>query len=361
MATLSQQVRFCTADDGVRLAYAVTGNGLPLVKAPQWFTHLEYEWQSPIWQPWLTELSREHTLLRSDLRASGLSDWKVPAISFEAWIADLEAVVEAAGFERFALFGHMHGATIAIEYAARHPERVTHFVLLGTYARGRLKRDPTPQQIEDIEMRLKLIELGWGQEDPSYRQVFASMLMPGATLEQLRCFCELERVSAAPVNAVQIERAFYTLDLRESAARVKCPTLVLHARGAKGIPFEEGRLLAALIPGARLVPLETNNHILLPPDPAWAHFFSEFRAFLPRDARRTGVDGELLAALTARERHVLDLIAQGLDNAQIAAHLELSEKTVRNHITHIFEKIQVENRSQAIVRARDAGLGRRAP
>lgn len=359
MAALSQQIRFCTADDGVRIAYSITGNGSPLVNVPHGFTHLEYEWQSPIWQPWFAELTREHTLIRSDLRACGLSDCKPTVISFDAWVGDLEAVVAAAGLKQFALFGQMRGASIALAYAARHPERVTHLALLGGFARGRLRRDPTPRQIEDVEMRLKLIELGWEHEDSTYRQVFANWFMPGATIAQQRLLCEIERRSTTPENAVQIARTFYLVDVRESASRVRCPTLVLHARGALGIPFEEGRLLATLIPGARLVPLETDNHILFPSDSAWTHFFSELRAFLPKDVQQT--DTKLLSALTARERHVLDLMAKGLDNAQIAAQLELSEKTVRNHITRVFDKIQVENRSQAIVRARDAGLGRRAP
>jgi DNA-binding CsgD family transcriptional regulator len=211
-----------------------------------------------------------------------------------------------------------------------------------------------------MEMRLKLVELGWTQDDPTYRQVFANWYMPKATLEQQRLYCELLRRSAAPEIVVQVLRTFDRVDVRESASRVACPTLVLHARGAPGIPFEEGRLIATLIPGARLVPLDTDNHILLPSDPAWAQFFSALRDFLPSDAQREAAGTELIAALTARQRSVLDLIAAGMDNAQIAARLELSEKTVRNHITSIFDKIQVENRPQAIVRAREAGLGRRA-
>lgn len=357
--SFSPQVRFCTAHDGARVAYSVSGNGPRLVSVPHGITHLEYEWQSPIWQPWLTEFAREHTVLRSDLRGCGLSDSKATAISFEACVEDLDAVVTAAKFERFALLGHMRGASIAIAYAARHPERVSHLILLGGFARGRLRRNPTPRQIEDMEMRLKLVELGWTQDDPTYRQVFANWYMPNATLEQQRLYCELLRRSAAPEIVVQVLRVFDRVDVREAAARVVCPTLVLHARGAPGIPFEEGRLIASLIPGSRLVPLDTDNHILLPADPAWAHFFSELHGFFPGEEQRTNVGAELIALLSARERSVLDLIAAGRDNAQIAAHLELSEKTVRNHITSIFDKFQVENRSQAIVRAREAGLGRR--
>jgi pimeloyl-ACP methyl ester carboxylesterase/DNA-binding CsgD family transcriptional regulator len=354
------QVRFCTARDGVRIAYSIGGSGPALINVPHGPTHLEYEWQSPIWQPWLTELSREYTMLRFDLRGCGLSDPRPDVISFDACVDDLEAVIDAAGFDRFALFGHMRGGALAIAYAARHPEQVSHVVLLGGFARGRLRRDPTPREIEDVETRLKLIELGWTHDDPAYRLVFAHWFMPKATLEQQHLYCQMLRKSAAPDIAVQILRAFYMVDVREIARRITCPALVLHARGAAGIPFEEGRLIASLIPEARLVPLETDNHILLPSDPAWGHFFSELRDFLPRDSQRAAVSTEQIAALTARERDVLELIAEGMDNAQIAARLGLSEKTVRNHITNVFDKIQVENRSQAIVRARDAGFGRRA-
>lgn len=359
MASPSQQVRFCTTADGVRIAYAVTGKGIPLVRAPHWLTHIEYDWQTPIWSYWLDELSRGYSLLRFDQRGCGLSDWEVADISFEGWLRDLETVVDAAGFDRFALLGMSQGAAIAIEYAVRHSERVTHLVLLGAYARGRLKRDATPRQIDDAETQLKLVELGWGQEDPAYRQVFASQFMPGASLDQLRAMSELMRVSASAENAVRFMRCFYSIDVRDAAQRVACPTLLLHGRDDVRCPFEEGRLLAGLIPRARLVPLATKNHVLLRDEPAWKQFMDEMRAFLGSEHRPQ--DDPRFAGLSQREAEVVEQLAQGLDNAQIAARLGLAEKTVRNHITHIFDKIEVENRSQAIVLAREAGLGQRRP
>ncbi len=361
---MNQQIRFCTSSDGVRIAYAITGSGPLLVRAPQWISHLEHDWDNVVWQRSLAELSSGHALLRMDERACGLSDWNVPEISFEAWVRDLEAVVDAAGFDRFALLGQSQGGAIAIEYAARHPERVSHLVLHGAYARGRLKRELTPAQVEDAEVQLKLIELGWGQDEPAYRQVFASQFMPGGTLKHLRAWCELQRAAASPSNAVRIIRAFYTIDARESARQVRCPTLVLHSRGDQRVPFEEGRLLAALIPGARLVPLESPNHILLEEEPAWTQFFAELRAFLPRGqgAVSAAQPSSSLAQLTEREAQILECIAQGMGNAEIAARLDLSAKTVRNHITHIFDKLAVEHRGQAIVLAREAGFGQgRAP
>jgi pimeloyl-ACP methyl ester carboxylesterase/DNA-binding CsgD family transcriptional regulator len=353
---VNQQIRFCKSFDGTRIAYALTGQGTPLVKAPHWMTHLEYEWQSPIWRPWIGALSAEYQLLRMDERACGLSDWEAKDFSFDAFVRDLEAVVDAAGLERFALLGHSQGGAFAVEYAARHPERVSHLVLLGAYARGFMKRGLPPERMQELEAQLKLIEAGWGRDDPAYRQMFAVQFMPGGTLEQLASMSELQRVSVRSDNAARIVRAFFEIDVREAAARVQSPTLLLHARGDRRSPFEEGLFLAGLIPGARLIPLETANHVLLEHEPAFRQFFEELRAFVPHTA---GPAGRAFENLTGREGEILERIAQGLDNAQIAAHLGMSEKTVRNHITHIFDKIGVENRSQAIVRARERGLGQK--
>jgi len=346
---MKQEIRFCRSFDGTRIAYATAGEGPPLVKAPHWLTHLEYEWQSPIWRRWIASLAQGRTLVRMDERGCGLSDRGVREFSLAHYVNDLEAVIDAAGPERFALFGHSQGGAIALEYAARHPERVSHLVLLGTYARGRLKR--LPQRREESEAQLKLVEVGWGGDDPSYRQFFASQFMPGATLEQLRLMSELQRVSSSPEEAVRLLRSFYEIDVSESLPRISCPTLVLHARGDLRVGFEEGRSVAAAIPDARFVPLESDNHILLEHEPAFARFFAELDAFLP--GKRAS-----FPVLTARESEILEHIARGLDNAQIAARLALSEKTVRNHITHIFDKIGVESRAQAIVLARERGLGR---
>jgi pimeloyl-ACP methyl ester carboxylesterase/DNA-binding CsgD family transcriptional regulator len=353
---LQQQIRFCTSFDGTRIAYAVSGDGPPLVKAQHWLTHLEYEWQSPIWRPWISELSKRHRLVRMDARGCGLSDRGPETISFDAFVRDLEAVVDALGLERFALFGHSQGGAIGIEYAVRHAERVSHFVLLGAYARGWFKRGLPPERMEELEAQLKLVETGWGrEEDASYRHMFASQFMPAATLEQLHSLSELQRVSATPRDAVQLLRTMWELDVSRSLPQVRSPTLVVHARGDLRCPFEQGRAIASTIPGARFVPLESQNHILLEHEPAFRQFFDELNAFVPGAAER-----ERFPALTPREGEILERIAQGLDNAQIAAHLSVSEKTVRNHITSIFDKIGVESRAQAIVLARERGLGQRS-
>lgn len=350
---LNQQIRFCKSFDGARLAYALTGKGPPLVRAPHWLTHLEYELESPIWRPHIERLSERYGLLRMDERACGLSDADVE-ISFEAWVRDLEALVDAAGLDRFALYGASQGAPIAVEYAVRHPERVSHLFILGGYARGFKRRGLSPERIEEVDAQLKLVRQGWGREEGSYRKMFAMQFAPRATMEQIDSMSELQRRTCTPENAVRIMETMFNIDVTEAAGRVKCPTLLLHARQDGRAPFEEGRLLAGLIPGSRMIPLETPNHMLLAGEPAFERFFEELHAFVPTgDAHREG-----FPELTAREAEVLERIAQGLDNAQIAAHLGLSEKTVRNNITRIFDKLGVENRSQAIVLAREKGFGK---
>jgi pimeloyl-ACP methyl ester carboxylesterase/DNA-binding CsgD family transcriptional regulator len=355
MPIARQRIRFCTSRDGVRIAYAAAGEGPPLVKAANWLTHLEFDWNSPVWRGWLTELSRDRTLVRYDGRGCGLSDWEVPKLSFETWVSDLETVVEAAGVKRFPLLGMLGGASVAIAYAARHPDRVSRLILHGGFARGRFRRKPSPQQREVDETMARLVELGWGRENPAFRQLFTSQFIPDGTAQQHRWFNELERVSTSPENAARILRVLYQVDVTALARKVACPTLVLHSTGDARVPFDEGRLTASLIPGARFVPLESRNQILLEQEPAWRRWVEEVRTFAPVEP----LGGAAFGALTRRELELLELIAQGLDNAQTAALLSLSEKTVRNHITNIFAKLKVESRAQAIVLARDAGYGKK--
>jgi DNA-binding CsgD family transcriptional regulator/pimeloyl-ACP methyl ester carboxylesterase len=259
--------------------------------------------------------------------------------------------VDAASLQRFAILGVSQGAAVAVAYAARHPERVSQLFLLGGYARGWNKRGASPAELDRDQTLTHLIEIGWGTQEATFRQVFTSAFMPGAAIEQQRSFNDMMRVSTSPETAVRIHRAFGEIDVEADARRITCPCVVAHARGDLRAPFEEGRRLASLIPGARFLPLESANHVLLESEPAWRDFFAALDGLIP-----SGGSAEF-PQLTLREREVLDFIAQGFDNAQIAARLELSEKTVRNHITHIFDKIEVENRSQAIVAARKAGLG----
>ena len=353
---MNQQIRFARSFDAARIAYAISGEGPLLVKAPHWLTHLEYETQSPLWLPWIESLSSSYTLLRSDLRGCGLSDRESGDFSFDTWVRDLEAVIDDAGFEKFALLGHSQGAAIAIDYCVRHPERVSKLVLLGGYARGALKRDPSPEKIAELEALLRLIELGWGRDDPSYRQIFSTQFVPGGSLEQINSMSEMQRRSTTAPNAVLAIREIFSIDVRAAAAQLRCPTLIVHARGDRRAPFDEGLMLAGMIPNARMVILESDNHILVPQDHGFGEFFEELRSFVP--ATDSEKPKTAFAQLTSREAEVLDLLARGLDNAQIAAHLEIAEKTVRNNITRLFDKLGVENRPQAIVLARDNGLGK---
>ena len=235
---------------------------------------------SLVWRHWLKGLSENNTLVRYDERGCGLSDWNVDNFDLDSWVMDLETVVDEMGLERFPLLGISQGASIAIEYTVRHPEKVSGLILYGGYTRGRLHRNLTAEQKEELEVMLQLIRIGWGKENPAFRQVFSMLFLPEGTPEQLHAFNELERVSTSPDIAARIVNGFQSINVQEQAARITQPTLVLHARGEMRIPFEEGRLLAATIPNARLVSLESKNHILLEEEPAWKRFLEEANKFL---------------------------------------------------------------------------------
>ena len=352
--TMKQRIRMCTAHDGVRLAYASSGSGPPLVKVGNWLTHLEYELQSPVWGYLIEALSQDHQLLRYDQRGTGLSDWNVDRCDFEDQLSDLESVIDAVGLKRFPLLCISQGAPVGVAYAVRHPERVSHLVLHGGYARGKRRRSDNPLAVEEAEAMLALIELGWGRNDPSWRQFFTTQFIPDGTREQHDWFNELQRISTSPANAMRMLRNYWEVDITPLLPQVRCPTLVLHATGDLRVPFAEARILAGGIPGARLVPLASANHLMMQSDSVWPRWQEEIREFLGAVAASSA---PRLAALTPRERELVELIARGRDNAQIAATLGLAEKTVRNHITSVFAKLEVENRAQAIVLARQAGFG----
>lgn len=348
-------IRFCTTADGVRIAHAAAGQGPVLVKTPNWLNHLELDPASPVWRATMERLARRHTLVRYDGRGCGLSDRDVGAIGMDTHLRDLEAVVDAAGLDRFALYGASQGAGIAVEFAARHPGRVTHLVLYGGFLQGARRRSRSPQERDEAETLLKLVELGWARENSAFRQVFATQFIPDGSPAQLRAFDELQRATVTARAATALLAASYDFDLTRSAALVRCPTLVLHSRGDARIPFEEGRLLAGAIPGAQFVPLDSRNHVLLDTEPAWERFFAEVEGFLPHQG--AGAAPPALGDLTEAESRVLDLIAAGLNNERIAQRLAIAPKTVRNHINRIFHKLGVEDRAGAIVLAREQGLG----
>ncbi len=278
-----QRVYFTNSFDGTRIAFAVAGNGPPLVKVANYMSHLEYAWDSPVWVHWLRELTREHKLVHSDERGTGLSDREVADLSFDAWIRDLEAVVDAVNVARFPLFAMSQAGAVAVAYAARHPERVSHLILHGAYARGWLNRDLTEAQIEEEKLLISLMRIGWGRKNHAFRQVFATQLLPDATIEQLHALEEQMHLSVSPENAVRLESEMHRIDVRQLAPQIQAPTLIFHSYEDEAVPFNEGRLLASLIPNAQFVALESKNHLLTENEPAWQKFLTAFRNFLSGD------------------------------------------------------------------------------
>jgi pimeloyl-ACP methyl ester carboxylesterase/DNA-binding CsgD family transcriptional regulator len=321
------------------------GSGRPLVRTATWLTHLDFDWESPVWRHWLAGLAEGHTVLRYDERGCGLSDRDVEDLSLDARVADLEAVIDAAGLERFALLGMSQSGPVAVAYAARHPERISHLILFATYARGRLMRDPSPSAREQAQLMISLIRMGWGQGEPAFRRLFTTLFIPDASAEEMKWFDDLQRVTTDPETAVRIRHARNHDDVTREAAQIDSPTLVLHARHDALAPFSEGRLLATLIPGARFIALESRNHILLADDPAWERFRAELSAFLG-PAGRSPQDG--LGELSSRELDVLALVAEGLSNEAIATRLYLSVRTVERHLSNIYAKLRVSGKAARV-------------
>ena len=277
---MEQSIRFCTTDDGVRIAYATSGKGAPIVRPGHWLTHLEYDLKSPVWRPMLLGLSEQHTLVRYDPRGTGMSDRDVGEVSPELWLKDIEAVVGDLGLDRFAILGMSQGGPAAIRYAVKHPEKVSHLILYGSYARGRLHRDDGEFSPEMLDAMCTLILKGWGSDNESYRELFSARYVSSSNREHIRWLNELEAISASPEMAARYFRALADIDVRNLLSKVRTPTLVLHCRGDRAAPFRFGRELASGIAGAEFVPMEGNNHIFLENEPASTTFFREVPRFL---------------------------------------------------------------------------------
>ena len=341
-----QQIRFCEAPDGVRIAYAVSGTGPPMLVSTCWLSHLQHDWESPVWKHFLEDIGRFVTIVRYDERGYGLSDWDVTDHCLEARIGDLEAVADDAGFERFALMGMAQGGPPAISYAARHPQRVTRLLFYGSYA-GAAAGSVESQ--EDLQAFAHLIKVGWGRPQHTFRRVFTTMMIPGASEEQMLWLDELQRVAASAETASSALTQRSSANCLDLLPGLDVPTLVLHSVRDQMNDFEHAQLLAKGIPGARLVPLDSDNHIILGDEPAWPVLVDEVRRFLAAD----GTPPPAAAALSARENEVMTLVADGRTNDEIAAELHLSVRTVERHLQNVYGKLGVHGasaRTAAVVR-----------
>jgi len=333
-----QRIRYLQTSDGVKLAWAEAGSGPVVVKAANWLTHLEYDWESPVWQHWIRFFAAHFQFVRYDERGCGMTDWNVGDVSFDRWVEDLETVVDASEVRApFALLGISQGASVCIAYAIRHPERVSRLVLYGAYARGWARRND-PEGQREYEAIVELVRLGWGKDNPAFRQIFTSRFIPGGTDEQVGWFNELCRKTSSPAVTAELLATRAHIEVTDLLARVRVPTLVIHAREDAVCPIAEGRLIA---PGM----------------PAWERFQEVVLEFMGLEGSASGED-RAFSALSARERDILAAIAEGLSNAEIGERLAISGKTVRNHVSNVFDKIGVWTRAQAIVFARDRGFRR---
>jgi pimeloyl-ACP methyl ester carboxylesterase/DNA-binding CsgD family transcriptional regulator len=352
-----QDIRFARSADGVGIAYAVHGSGPPLLIDACWLSHLQFDWQSPVWRHYLVELGRIATVVRYDERGHGLSDRGVTDHGLEARVADLEAVADDAGLERFALLAMAQGGPVAIEYAARHPERLTRLVFYNSFAGDQLPT--TPEQAELCATLESLIRLGWARPTAEFRRVFTSQMIPGGTEEQMRWLDDLQRMAVDAETAVLAMSHRRAADSTARLAGLDLPTLVLHSVGDRMQEFRHSRKLAANIRGARLVALPSDNHIVLADEPAWRVFLREVTEFLAADRvpapveEREKADVALTSLLSPRELDILRLAARGCDNDAIAAELFLSVRTVERHLQNAYGKLGLQGRS-----ARTAAVAR---
>lgn len=341
-----QHIHFARTADQVHLAWARSGSGPILVKAANWLTHLQYDWESPVWRHWMEFFSDRFSFIRYDERGCGMSQWELDDVSERHWLDDLECVIDAAGIDQpVILLGISQGSVTVIRYAIKYPQRVKRLILYGGYALGWGERGNKEDQ--HYRAVLEMMRLGWGSDNPVFRQAFTSRFLPRGTHEQIDWFNELCRKSVAPRMAAPLLEARAGVDIRDLLPQIQVPTLVLHARHDEVVPFSEGQRLASEIPGASFVALDSRNHVLQHNEPAWQAFTRLVAAFcgINLDHRSEGLE-----ALTRRERQILTLLATGSSNKEIGRQLNISDKTVRNHLSGVYRKLEVSNRTQAILK-----------
>ncbi len=345
---MKQRIRYVRTSDEVSLAWAEAGRGMPLVKASNWLTHLEYDWGSPVWRHWNAFLAGHFRYIRHDERGCGMTDWKVGDLSFPRWVEDLELVVDAAGIEQpFVLLGISQGAATAVAYAVRYPQRVSHLVLYGGYAVGTYRRGDN-EATRMFKAMIEVMRVGWDKDNPVFRQMFTSRFIPESSSEQLEWFNTLCRKSTTGEIGAALMSARAEVDARDLLAQVRVPTLVLHGNRDQIVPQSEGRRLAREIPGASFVALDSCNHVLLEHEPAWGEFQQAVLEFTGQDQLKSVHGHRMLEALSRRERELLPLLCEGLSNAEIGWNLGISEKTVRNHLSHLYQKLGVHSRAATI-------------
>jgi pimeloyl-ACP methyl ester carboxylesterase/DNA-binding CsgD family transcriptional regulator len=352
--TYSNITRFTHLGNGTRIAWTSHGRGPVLVRVAHWMTHVEADMQSPVWRPLITRIGQSMQMVSYDERGCGLSSSDSVALGLDAAVEELEAVIDASGHEQVALLGMSGSGAPAIAYAAKHPERVTHLVLLGAYACGLIHRSPTAEQLQMFDATLKLMELGWGRRHSAVQQFLTTSFIPDSTPEQAHAFTEQQRLSCDGSRAAAILNARAHLDVRSLLSQVSCPTLVLHCSGDMVVPIELGRTLAAQIKDARFETLASQNHIPLAPEPAFERFCVATHEFVVPPAHAALSGGK--NAFTQRETQLMALVAKGQDNLQIAAHLGVTDKTVRNSLSRLYTKLGVEGRPMAVVRSRELGF-----
>jgi pimeloyl-ACP methyl ester carboxylesterase/DNA-binding CsgD family transcriptional regulator len=350
------RVRYLRTTDDLQLAWAESGSGPLLIQSGSWLAHLEHDLVSPVWRHWINFFSDRFCYVRYDERGCGMSDWNVKNLSLDRWVDDLEDVVAAVGpREPFTLLGISYGAAVSIAYAIRHPRQVSRLILYGGFAQGWSRRGD-PAGLRFYKAIVELVRSGWSKDNPVFRQVFTSRFIPGATEPQISWFNEFCTKATSPVNAAALLAARADIDITAMLGMLDVPTLVLHASGDQTVPISQGRLLASRIRGAEFVQLDSVNHILLEDEHAWIRFREAVLQFTDTDDVAEPVEDSPFASLSPRELQILTLVADGLANADIAERLSISDKTVRNHVSHLYDKLGVWTRAQAIVFARDRGL-----